>query len=176
MPASLTGEIWITQATVARCHLTSEDEGSNTTELSSDLMGSFWRLTYHDGSWRPEAAGEPSLTIDVHDSDIATIDYRPAGPDSSGRFYLGTQPCDYFDDPTASDPVDLEAEAAGFAIWARSHVGSSVVVEQLLPLLATGDTEEPLDAFVDDTVVRLLDSVGIPQPTEDEIDSGDSLH
>ena len=135
-------------------------------------MGSFWRLTYHGGKWQT-ISGEPSVTIDVYDSDIATVEYRPAESGSSGRFYLGTQPRDYFDDPSASDPVNLEVEAAGFAAWARSHAGSSVSAEQILPLLATADVEEPLDVFVDDTVARLLDAVGIPLPTEDDIDLGD---
>ena len=42
---------------------------------------------------------------------------RP-GARRSGRFYLGFQPRDFFDDPAESDPVDLAAEAEAFAEWA----------------------------------------------------------
>ena len=61
----------------------------------------------------------PTSGISVHDSDIATVGYRPSEC-ATGRFYLGFQPRDYFEDPTASDPVDLRAEAECFSVWAST--------------------------------------------------------
>ncbi|GAA4757523.1 hypothetical protein GCM10023328_46740 [Modestobacter marinus] len=48
-------------------------------------MGLFGTFADSDGAWTtPDARREPYPVIDVHDSDIATVDYRPAG-DAAGR-------------------------------------------------------------------------------------------
>jgi hypothetical protein len=76
-------------------------------------------LTHSEGQWRESTPDTvPYLSIDVHDSDIATVDYRPA-PETAGRFFLGTEPRIYFEDEAASEPLDRNAEAQGLAHWAR---------------------------------------------------------
>lgn len=55
-------------------------------------MGFFGPFVYSEGGWRDEAVGDEYLAIDIHDSDIATVEYRPAP--GEGCFYLGFQPRD----------------------------------------------------------------------------------
>ena len=130
-------------------------------------MGSFATFVFSGGTWTGQAApDEPHLVVDVHDSDIATVDYRPAG-NAAGRFFLGFQPRVYFEDPGASAPVDLEAEARGFARWAQLATGHAVDPADVLPLLAPDDEDaDPEDLFVEDTVTRLLELAGVPVPEE----------
>ena len=130
-------------------------------------MGLFGTFTYSAGSWTStDSPAEPHLAVDVHDSDIATVDYRPAG-DAAGRFYLGFQPRVYFEDPDASAPVDAAAETAGFARWAQLATGRVVDPQDVLPLLAPDDEDaDPEDLFVEDTVTRLLELAGLPVPEE----------
>ncbi len=59
---------------------------------------------------------EPWLLVDIHDSDIATIAYRPTGS-GSGVAYLGVTPRTYFEDPGASAPSDVAREAGGLVEW-----------------------------------------------------------
>ena len=86
----------------------------------------FGTFAYSEGRWtrgRPTAV--PFLLLDVHDSDVATIDYR--SPDASGgRFYLGYEPRYYFDEADAGTPVDTQAEAEGFTRWVREAEGRDV--------------------------------------------------
>ncbi len=97
-------------------------------------MGLFARFTHSEGQWREaESASEPYLFIDVHDSDIATVDYRPSFS-GTGRFYLGTEPRIYFEDDKASEPVDREVEAQGFAQWVRQVHGRDVDPADVLAL------------------------------------------
>lgn len=129
-------------------------------------MGCFARLSHRDGQWREAEPGREScLSIDVHDSDIATVDYRPAMT-GTGRFYLGTEPRHYFEDETASAPIDRRAEAEGFSEWARMVHGREVDPAEVLALMAsdTQHDEDDGDAFVEDTVERLLDLIGLPLP------------
>jgi hypothetical protein len=128
-------------------------------------MGLFAKFTHSGGQWREaEPVSEPYLFIDVHDSDIATVDYRPA-PNSTGRFYLGTEPRIYFEDDTASQPVDRQAEAEGFAEWARQAHGREVGPADVLALMASdNEDDEPEDVFVEETVDRLLDLLVLPLP------------
>ncbi|MBB3676001.1 hypothetical protein [Modestobacter versicolor] len=130
-------------------------------------MGMFGTFTYSAGSWTgTDSPTEPVLVIDVHDSDIATVDYRPA-VDAAGRCYLGYQPRVYFEDPAASDPVDNDAEARGLARWARTATGRDVDPDDVLALLAPDDEDaDPEDLFVEDTVRRLLELAGLPVPEE----------
>ena len=100
----------------------------------------------------------------MHDSDIATVDYAPA-PEGLGRFYLGFQPRDYFDDPFESAPVDLAAEAEAFAEWALLVGAVDVEAKHVRRLLAEEHVEEPEDTFVEETVERLVRLVGCRSPT-----------
>lgn len=127
-------------------------------------MGNFETSVYESGAWTDdEAADEWKLRISVHDSDIATVDYRPSAC-ASGRFFLGFQPRDYFEDPAASDPVDLPAEAVCFSVWASNVAGVDVPAEELMAMMAAEDVVEPEDVFVEETVIRLLARLGLPLP------------
>ena len=128
-------------------------------------MGLFATFTHSDGHWQEsEPVSEPYLSIDVHDSDIATVDYRPA-PNATGRFFLGIEPRLYFEDDTASEPVDREAEANGFAQWARQVHGRDVDPADVLALMASeSEDDESEEDFVEETVDRLLHLVGLPLP------------
>lgn len=130
-------------------------------------MGLFGTFTYSDGAWTtPDARREPYLVIDVHDSDIATVDYRPAG-DADGRCHLGFQPRVYVEDPTASAPVDNEAESRGLAQWALLATGREVDPRDVVALLAPDDEDDdPEDLFVEEAVRRLLELTGVPVPEE----------
>jgi hypothetical protein len=122
----------------------------------------FGRFVYSDGAWRDAPAGEAFLAVDIHDSDIATVDFRSAS--RSGRFYLGFQPRDYWEDPGASDPVDADSEAAGLSAWADEVLGVSVPAAQIRPLLAEARVEDPEDDFVEETVMRLIQLLRLPVP------------
>ena len=128
-------------------------------------MGLFATSTYCDGRWVTAPKGDAWLRVDIHDSDIATIDFRPA-PFGRGRFYLGFQPRDYFEDPSASDPVDNEAEAQAFADWAKGVLGSHVTADDIRPLLAEAGVEEPDEVFVEDAVKHMVALLGLELPEE----------
>ena len=130
-------------------------------------MGLFGRFTFSAGEWTSaDSPAEPYLAVDVHDSDIATVDFRPAR-DAAGRCYLGFQPRVYFEDPDASAPVDNAAEARALAGWARPATGREVDPDDVLALLAPDDEDaDPEDLFVEETVRRLLELLGVPVPEE----------
>lgn len=132
-------------------------------------MGLFGTFVYSDGRWsrgRPTAV--PFLLVDVHDSRIATVDHRRADA-SGGRFFLGYEPRIYFEEPDASDPVDVDAEAEGFAAWAKEATGTEIDPADVRPLLAAPDGAPPADEAVELTVDRLAALAGLPPlewPTE----------
>ena len=128
-------------------------------------MGYFGTFIFRDGQWQQRSGTGPELVVDVHDSDIATIDYRPAPP-GLGRFYLGAQPRDFFADPDASEPVDVPAEVDAFVGWAAEALGHAPQPAELRPLVAEDGTAPAGDDAVEDTVVRLLDLLGLPVPEE----------
>jgi hypothetical protein len=128
-------------------------------------VGYFGTFIFRDGQWQQRSGAGPELVVDVHDSDIATIDYRPAPP-GLGRFYLGAQPRDFFADPEASQPVDVPAEVDAFVGWAEQILGRAPQPDQLRPLVAEDGTAQPEDDAVEETVVRLLDLLGLPVPEE----------
>lgn len=138
-------------------------------------MGYFGKLAYSDGRWSFGApTAVPFLLVDVHDSDIATIDYRAADA-SGGRFYLGYEPRIYFEEPDAGDPVDTAAEAAGFARWAKDAAGTDVDPGDVQRLMAAPDGAPPADAFVEETVERLLTLAALPLPawpTDEDMPAG----
>ncbi len=128
-------------------------------------MGYFGTFIFRDGQWQQRSGAGPELVVDVHDSDIATIDYRPAPP-GLGRFYLGAQPRDFFADPEASQPVDVPAEVDAFVGWAAQTLGRAPEAAELRPLVAEDGERGAADDGVEDTVVRLLDLLGLPVPEE----------
>ena len=127
-------------------------------------MGLFGKFAYSAGRWSTEGpTAVPFLLIDVHDSDVATVDYR--SPDASGgRFYLGYEPRYYFDEADAGTPVDTDAEAEGFTRWVRDAEGRDVDPAQVRPLLASPTGTPPEDETVEETVARLLGLAGLPLP------------
>ncbi|GAA3799299.1 hypothetical protein [Cellulomonas soli] len=135
-------------------------------------MSDVERLVFGGGAWGGDPTDLPSLSIEVQDGDIATVDYRPA-PDGLGRFYLGFQPRDLFDDPAESAPVDLDAEAEAFAEWALLVGAVDVEAKHVRRLLAEEHVEEPQDTFVEETVQRLVRLVGLPVP--DGLEGGGDL-
>ena len=138
-------------------------------------MGYFGKLAYSDGRWssgRPTAV--PFLLIDVHDSDIATVDYRAADA-TGGRFFLGYEPRIYFEEPDAGAPVDTRAEAEGFARWVQDASGTDVDPAEVQRLMASPDGAPPEDDVVEETVERLLTLAGLPLPewpTDDDAPAG----
>jgi hypothetical protein len=116
----------------------------------------------------------PFLLIDVHDSDIATVDYRAADA-TGGRFFLGYEPRIYFDEPDGAPPVDTRAEAEGFARWVLDAGGRTVDPAEVQRLMASPDGAPPEDEVVEDTVERLLTLAGLPLPewpTDDDAPPG----
>ena len=127
-------------------------------------MGLFGKFAYSAGRWSTEGpTAVPFLLIDVHDSDVATVDYRAADA-SGGRFFLGYEPRFYFDERDAAAPVDTDAESAGFARWAREASGADVDPAEVRQLMASPDGAPPEDDFVEETVERLLELAGLPAP------------
>jgi hypothetical protein len=116
----------------------------------------------------------PFLLIDVHDSDLATVDYRAADA-SGGRFFLGYEPRIYFEEPDGADPVDTHAEAEGFARWAREAGGTEVDPVEVQRLMASPDGAPPGDEVVEETVGKLLALAGLPAvewPTDEDAPPG----
>ena len=127
-------------------------------------MGLFGKFSYSAGRWSTEGpSAVPFLIVDVHDSRIATVDYRAADA-SGGRFFLGYEPRIYFEEPDASDPVDTGAEAEGFTRWVLEAAGRTVAPADVRHLRASPDGAPPEDEVVQDTVVRLAGLAGLPAP------------
>jgi hypothetical protein len=136
------------------------------------LLGEF---AYSAGVW---SAGGPTavpfLLIDVHDSRVATVDYRAADA-TGGRFFLGYEPRIYFEEPDASAPVDTGAEAEGFARWVRDAEQRDVDPDEVQRLMASPSGAPPADEVVEQTVERLLTLAGLPLPawpTDDDAPAG----
>jgi hypothetical protein len=129
-------------------------------------VGFFGRFVYSDGAWGDAAAAGEYLALDVHDSSVATVDYAPVLEGSSGRCFLGYEPRHYFEDETASDPVDPAAEARGLISWAAHVTGENVPYEAVKQLLADPKGAEPADVFVEDTSEKLIRLLGLPVPPD----------
>ncbi|WP_324276615.1 hypothetical protein [Blastococcus brunescens] len=138
-------------------------------------MGYFGKLAYSDGRWTfggPTAV--PFLLVDVHDSDVATIDYRSVDA-SGGRFYLGYEPRIYFEEPDAGDPVDTQAEAQGFTRWVKDAAGTDVDPDDVRRLMAAPDGAPPAEDVVEEAVEKLLALAGLPLPewpTDEDMPAG----
>jgi hypothetical protein len=138
-------------------------------------VGYFGKLAYSAGRWStggPTAV--PFLLIDVHDSDVATVDYRAADA-TGGRFFLGYEPRFYFDESEAADPVDTRSEADGFTRWVLDAEGKTIDPDEVEQLMASPSGSPPEDDVVEETVERLLTLAGLPLPdwpTDDDAPPG----
>jgi hypothetical protein len=138
-------------------------------------VGLFGQFAYSAGRWtagRPTAV--PFLLIDVHDSRIATVDYRFADA-SGGRFHLGYEPRHYFEEPEGAEAVDPATEAEGFTRWVREAEDGDVDPAEVGQLMAAPDGAPPADEQVEITVDRLLKLAGmpgIPWPADDDEPAG----
>jgi hypothetical protein len=138
-------------------------------------MGLFGKFAYSAGRWSgggPTAV--PFLLVDVHDSRVATVDYRAADA-SGGRFFLGYEPRFYFDEPDAAPAVDTQTEAEGFARWVRDAEGRDVDPAEVRGLMASPDGAPPADENVEQTLERLMALAGLPAPewpTDDDAPPG----
>ncbi|GAT89673.1 hypothetical protein J2T10_004567 [Paenarthrobacter nicotinovorans] len=128
-------------------------------------MGNFGRFVYTDLGSSGGADADPALVLELHDSDFVAVDFHPKYS-GNGRFYLGFQPRDYFEDPAASDPVDIDREAEAFQQWVNKSLGRSIAVADILPFIAEESVEEPEDVFVEDTMERFLGLIGLAMPAE----------
>jgi hypothetical protein len=127
-------------------------------------VGLFGKFAYSAGRWSSDGpTAVPFLIVDVHDSRIATVDYRCADA-TGGRFFLGYEPRIYFEEPDAGAPVDTAAEACGFARWVLEAEGSVIDPGDVQRLMAAPDGAPPADETVEETVVRLATLVGLPAP------------
>jgi hypothetical protein len=138
-------------------------------------VGLFGKFAYSAGRWTSGApTAVPFLLVDVHDSDVATVDYR-ADDASGGRFFLGYEPRFYFDERDAADPVDVGSEAEGFARWAKGATGRDLDAAEVQPLMASPDGAPPEDDAVEETVDKLVALAGLPPlewPTDDDAPAG----
>jgi hypothetical protein len=138
-------------------------------------VGLFGKFAYSAGRWSsggPTAV--PFLLVDVHDSRVATVDYRAADA-SGGRFFLGYEPRFYFDEPDAAPPVDTQTEAEGFARWLREAEGRDVDPAEVRQLMASPDGVPPADENVEQTLERLVALARLPVPdwpTDDDAPPG----
>jgi hypothetical protein len=154
------------------------------------LVGFFGTYLYDGSRWIPHQPDEvptiaaPWLVVDIHDSDITTVTYRPEGP-GSGVAYLGHTPRTYFEDADASAPTDVAREAAGLGFWWAQLRGGANDTErrakevELAAYLAEdvdpaeidleaeddGD-EDDADIFVEVKTVRFLATLELPVPDE----------
>ena len=138
-------------------------------------MGLFGKFAYSAGRWSTDGpSAVPFLLIDIHDSDIATVDYRAADA-SGGRFFLGYEPRVYFEEPDAAAPVDAVAESEGFSRWVLEAEGREVDPAEVRRLMAAPDGAPPTEVTVEETVARLLGLAGLPAPdwpTDDDAPAG----
>lgn len=133
-------------------------------------MGTFATFVYSDGGWDDNAASEQFLSIDIHDSDIATIRFAPVESPARGLLYLGYEPRHYFEDDSASNPVDVATETDALIAWAVEVTGVLASSDEILPLLASPDGDEPEDIFVEETVAQLLKVIGLLPPPDLDVE------
>jgi hypothetical protein len=104
--------------------------------------GSSWHGFDLDSDHRLDIAA-PWLSVNIHDSDIATVRYELHGP-GSGTAYLGYTPRTYFDDESASEPADVLREAEGLALWLTRQQDRNDAAElrELITSFLAGDFQE----------------------------------
>jgi hypothetical protein len=146
--------------------------------------GSTWH-SFDPDSYQALDLAAPWLSVDIHDSDIATVRMTRPGP-GSGAAYLGCTPRTYFEDESASAPTDVLREAGGLASWLARQQGRSDEAElrELIASFLAGDIQEQqldddaagfeddaddlddTEIFVEAKVARFLQAVGLPVPDE----------
>jgi hypothetical protein len=151
-------------------------------------MGFFGTFVFDGSAWLTEPGaekriGEPSLLVDIHDSDIATIVYRPAGA-GSGVAYLGFTPRSYFEDDAASAPTDVAREAAGLTAWWRlrasvsdaeaaakeqelaGYLAEDIAPDEDIDAAEIGAELDDAEVFVEVKTARFLAALGLPLPED----------
>ncbi len=149
-------------------------------------MGFFGSFMYDGASWRDwdldaqpgtlDLPRGPWLSVIIHDSDIATLQYSPSGA-GSGTAFLGVTPRIYFEDPRASQATEPAREAEGLAAWvAQTQRRANVehLTDLIRPFLAAdverddGEADDLDDAevLVEIKVVRLLTALDLPLPAD----------
>ncbi|MCT9929554.1 hypothetical protein N5079_04890 [Planotetraspora sp. A-T 1434] len=154
-------------------------------------MGFFGTYLYDGSRWLEHEAdqhldlAEPWLMVSIHDSDITTVVYRPAGP-GSGVAYLGVTPRTYFEDSEASAPTDPALEAAGLANWwgqvhgvtsdaerkAKERQLEAYLAEDIDPGEINADEDEDVDdlddaeIFVEVKTGAFLGTLDLPIPDD----------
>jgi hypothetical protein len=129
-------------------------------------VGFFGRFVYTDGAWREVAISAEYLVIDIHDSSIATLHDAPVLNGSSGRCFLGYEPRHYFEDETASQPVDPAPEASRLVSWALHMTSARPSFYAVQSLLAHPDGAVPADVFLEDAAEKLIRLLGISLPPD----------
>ncbi|MET9318053.1 hypothetical protein ABZX12_40050 [Kribbella sp. NPDC003505] len=139
-------------------------------------MGFFGSYVYADRAWTevdPDVdsgrPSEPYMIVMIHDSDIAAIQYAPAGT-GTGEAFLGYTPRAYFGDPAAPTAGDTGIEAAGLAAWAGLF-GASPAADEVELFLARDDAPDvdedddvpDEDVFVELKTARFLETLGLPR-------------
>ncbi len=105
--------------------------GDLVTGTKADGVGFFGKFLFDGQAWTEVESGtrvappdaEFWLVVDIHDSDFAAVQYRPAGP-GSGIAFLGYTPRSYFGRPEAPR-TDVDREAAGLAAWWAGRQGDA---------------------------------------------------
>ena len=145
-------------------------------------MGFFGTYRFSGTAWSAaDPSGpddmEPFLLVDIHDSDITSVTYAPAGP-GTGTAYLGFTPRIYFESEDASAPTDVDREARGLAAWWASLHPDATVADQhakqleIAAFLAADeeppdeDPSDDADVFVEIKTARFLSAMGLPLPPD----------
>lgn len=129
-------------------------------------MGYFGTWTYSNAAWvEGGPSSDDSLSIEIHERDIATIRFGPTSSTVAGCLYLGIHPSDDFGDESAGMDVDVGREAEALAIWAEHAGGSRPNAESVATLVVRkGGDDEPTSDFVEEAVHALIAEIGIPDP------------
>ncbi|MCP2271133.1 hypothetical protein [Actinokineospora diospyrosa] len=134
----------------------------------------FGRYVYDGSRWHAREEWDDSvqpdvwLTLDVFDSDLASVRYFPNGP-GAGVAYLGHTPRAYFGEDEASEPTDVRREAAGLAAWWAATGGAGDTAgkaDEIAGLLAADDGSHEGETFVEDQAARFLAALGVPLPAD----------
>ncbi len=127
-------------------------EGSSAEEYSWD--GKTW-------SARPRKP-KHWLTVELYDGDIAHVRFRHATSSGWESAWLGTLPELYFDDPSQAVEHNFAATAAAIASRTDLDTGLSADVARVEELLRAASADEPLHAFVEETVDEFMEALNLP--------------
>src|SRR5690242_8201290 len=148
-------------------------------------MGFFGRYVFDGRTWHDIDPGSdqtldieaPWLSVDIYDSDFATVCYEPPGP-GSVTVYLGNTPRTYFVNESASAPTNVVRVADGLASWLAQQQGNSVSAKLLQFIASVVALDSPAaqlndhvdlgdaDIIADLKVSQFLRAVGLSVPPE----------